>query len=211
LREGRAELSTLIATRNVIQHTTLDITLTDNTTLFISTMDILINRFGKVQQYLAKLRPESINEVNMSLDVEQDGFDFQIANVDMIVGQLLTGATRRFDGAEAILGTFFLARGDTLANAIWDSRIPGVLVAGEVGDESVALSFVSAIDAVLVSGRSISQEFPWQAPISTVPTEDPNDIPNPIYDPNVDPTVGRYGDIADRGPGRGPWGRYEQP
>jgi hypothetical protein len=99
------------------------------------------------------------------------------------------------DGAQVIIGILFLEIGQPASQAIWDAKIKASLVAGEISDESVAFTAVSQVDLVVVSGRSISNEFQWQEPVSIAPVIDPNDIP-PHRDPNDDsPGRGRYGEI----------------
>ena len=193
-REVRTELQTLINTGRCAWHSTYDIFLTDGEDLYLSTGEIHVNRFGKDQQYLARILPD-VGELAMSSDVEVDGQEFKATNVDLIIGQLLTTAVRRMDGALVTIGILFLELGQPVSQAIWDAKMPAVLVAGEVGDESVNFTAVSQVDLVVVSGRSISNEFQWQEPVSVVPVSDPNDIP-PYQDPNEDsPGRGRYGEI----------------
>jgi hypothetical protein len=168
--------------------------LTDGEDLFLSTGEILVNRFGKNQQYLARVLPD-VGELSLSSDVEVDGQEFKTTNVDLVIGQLLTTSVRRMDGAQVIIGILFLEIGQPASQAIWDAKIKASLVAGEISDESVAFTAVSQVDLVVVSGRSISNEFQWQEPVSIAPVIDPNDIP-PHRDPNDDsPGRGRYGEI----------------
>lgn len=193
-REIRTELSTLINSGRCAWHTTYDIVLTDGEDLFLSTGEILVNRFGKNQQYLARVLPD-VGELSLSSDVEVDGQEFKTTNVDLVIGQLLTTSVRRMDGAQVIIGILFLEIGQPASQAIWDAKIKASLVAGEISDESVAFTAVSQVDLVVVSGRSISNEFQWQEPVSIAPVIDPNDIP-PHRDPNDDsPGRGRYGEI----------------
>lgn len=192
-REVRTELQTLINSGRCAWHSAYDIVLTDGEDLFISTGEIHVNRFGKDQQYLARVEPD-VGELSMSSDIEVDGQEFKTTNVDLIIGQLLTTSVRRMDGATAIIGILFLEIGQPVSQAIWDAKMPASLVAGEVGDESVNFTAISQVDLVTVSGRSISNEFQWQEPVSVVPVSDPSDIP-PHTDPNGDsPGRGRYGE-----------------
>ena len=176
MRELRPELTTLLNSGHCTAFTTLDIVLTDGEDLFVSSGEIHVNRFGKNQQYLARIPPAGMQELNMSLDIEVDGADFQLTNVDMVIGQLLTGAERRLDGAEALVGALFLVNGDLPANAIWDARMPGSLISSQIGDETVDFSLISIIDGISIAGRTIASEFQWQEPISNVPTTNPIDL-----------------------------------
>lgn len=195
MRELRPELETLIATGNYGMHTTHDIRLTDGTMVYLSSGNILINNADKNQQYLALL--DEVQAMLMSLDVEADMQQFNITNVDMVIGQTLTGAIRQLDGARTIIGALFI---DTTkpylsANFFWDSRMPCELSTGEVSDTKVDFTATSDIDAITVSGRLIIEEFPWQEPVSNAPTNDPNDIiPSGGGGPS-NPRRGRYGDF----------------
>lgn len=175
-------------------HSTYDIILTDGEDLFLSTGEIFVNRFGKNQQYLARILPD-VGELSLSSDIEVDGQEFKTTNIDLIIGQLFTTSIRRMDGASVVIGILFIEIGQPVSQAIWDAKLPASLVAGEVSDNSVSFTAISQVDLSVVSGRSISNEFQWQEPISTVPLVDPNDIP-PHRDPNEDsPGRGRYGEI----------------
>lgn len=202
MRELRPELTTLLNSRHCIAFSTMDIVLTDGEDLFVSSAEIHVNRFGKNQQYLARIPPGGIQELAMSLDVEVDGVDFQLTNVDMVIGQLLTAATRRLDGAEATVGALFLVIGDLPANAIWDARMLGSLISSQISDETVDFSLVSVIDGIAVAGRTIASEFQWQEPISNVPSTNPIDLGpggGPVgFDPgDPDSSLGRRGRYLD--------------
>lgn len=106
----------------------------------------------------------------MSLDIEVDGLDFAVANVDMVVGRTLTGAERKLDGAEAIVGILFIDPTLALSQAIWDAKIPGEITTAGVQDEKVSFNLISSVDGVVVAGRTIADEFQWQEPVSNVPT-----------------------------------------
>lgn len=201
-RELRTELQTLIATGHCNWHTTVDITLTGNQQLFLSSGEIYVNRFGKIQQYLAKLPKDGIEPLALSQDTEVDMMPFKVGNVDMVMGRTLTGAQRRMDGAKGIVGTIFIDKTDpnfAAGQHIWDAKMPGELVSGEVKDETVDFSLVSAVDTVIVLGRTIASEFQWREPVSNVPTRNPDDIPRfPVFEDGP-PLFG---------PGRG--GRYRE-
>lgn len=183
-RELRPELEDLISSGHCNWHTCFDIVLTGGTELFLSTGEIYVNRFGKDQQYLAKVRPD-VDELEMSLDLEMDGIKFKVSNVDMVIGRTLTTSTRKLDGAEAIVGILFIEKGQPLEQAIWDAKMPGQLVSGEVVDEDVDFTLISIVDGIIVAGRTIADEFQWQEPISNVPDSDPNDL-NPRDPGNLD-------------------------
>lgn len=187
-REVRTELTALINSGHCNWHTTVDLVLTDATELFWSTGEIHVNRFGKNQQYVAKIERD-VPELAMSVDVEVDGIDIKVANVDMVIGRTLTSSVRKLDGAEAVVGILFIDTSLPVAQAIWDAKVPCLVMTGEVGDEAVAFSLVSSIDGIVVAGRTIAEEFQWQEPVSNVPVFDPNDI-----DPrNPDNFPGRRG------------------
>ncbi len=194
MRELRPALEALIATGNYGMHTTHDIRLTDGTMIYLSSGEILVNNIDKNQQYLALL--DEVQALLMSLDVEFDMQQFDINNVNMVIGQTLTGAIRQLDGARSIVGAIFI---DTTkpylsANFFWDARMPCELTNGEVADEKVDFTATSVVDAVTISGRLITEEFPWQEPVNIAPEFDPNDLNPPGRDPE-NPRRGRYGDM----------------
>lgn len=199
MRELRPALEALIATGLYGMHTTHDIRLTDGTQIFLSSGEIFIDSVDKSQQYQAVL--EEIQSLLMSLDVEADMQQFNITNVDMVIGRVLTGSIRQLDGARTIIGAIFI---DTTkpflsANFFWDARMPCEISSGEVSDDNVDFTATSDVDAITVSGRLIVEEFPWREPINVVPAFDPNDFNPPGRDPD-DPGGfrggrGRYGDM----------------
>lgn len=199
MRELRTELQTLINSGHCLAHSTFDIVLTDGELLFVSSAEWHVNRFGKNQQYLARIPPDGIQELSMSVDIETDGLEFSLTNVDMVIGRLLTSSVRRLDGAEAVLGTMFLEIGGDPVNAIWDARMAGFLASNQVGDETVDFGYVSTLDGITIAGRTIASEFQWQEPISNIPQFTPTTNP-------FSPTVGG-GDGGDS-EGRGRPGRY---
>lgn len=194
-RELRPELEALIESGHCNWHTTVDLVLTGDVEVHLSSGEILVDRFGVNRQYLAKLR--NIQPLDMSVAPEVDQIIFDAANVDMVMGQTLTGATRRLDGARAIVGTLFIDRDDSDFDAgqhICDPRMSGELVSGEVGEENVSFALISDVDVVIIAGRTIASEFQWREPVSVAPLFDPSDIP------------GHPGDGGDTEPGRR--GRY---
>jgi hypothetical protein len=173
-RELRTELETLIATGHCNWHTTVDVVLTGDVELHLSSGEIYVNRFGVTRQYLGKL--ENIQQLDMDLSTAVDQMIFSVANVDMVVGQTLTGADRRLDGARAVVGTLFIDRDDpdfAAGQHIYDARMPGELVTGEVSDPGVGFTVVSDVDSVVVAGRTIASEFQWREPISVAPLFNP--------------------------------------
>jgi len=150
----------------------VDIALTVGSPLFLSSGEIYVNRFGKNQQYSAKLGVDGIQPTEMSVDVEVDKSDFKVTNADMVTGRLLTDGTRRFDGAKAIIGTLFIDTSlDFSTNQhIWDPRMPCELVTGDITDADVVFSAISEIDNVVISGRTIVSEFEWREPLVAVPS-----------------------------------------
>jgi hypothetical protein len=198
-RELRTELETLIDSGHCNWATAIDITLTGLPPVHFSSTEIVVDRFDvDNRQYLGKLR--DIKSCDMSLDPEVDQIEFGAANVDMVMGRTLTGATRRLDGAKAVRGVIFIDKDlDFEDNQhIYDPTLPGELVAGEVGDEEVAFSLISEIDSVIISGRTIASEFQWREPLSNIPLRDPSDI---------GPFGGGGGRGTDLGDGNG-GGRY---
>lgn len=190
-REVRTQLRDLIDTLRCNWHSTMDITLTSGVPLFFSTGEIHVNRFGKNQQYLARL--SGLESLEMSLSEEVDGQAFKVGDVDNVVGQTLTGATRNLDGAEAISGVLFIDPSLPLSDAIWDAKMPGELMNGEVGDADVSFSLVSLIDSVIVSGRTISSEFQWQESLANDRSTDPNDTqPSHPSSPSITERKFRY-------------------
>lgn len=197
MRELRPALAELIATGNYGMHTTHDIHLSDGAThIFLSSGEILVDNEDKTQQYLAVL--DEVQSLLMSLDIEADMQQFGITNVDMVIGRILTGSVRQLDGARTIIGAIFIDRNKPFipANFFWDARMPCQLSSGEVEDEKVDFTATSDVDAITVSGRLITEEFPWQEPISNAPALDPNDLDPPGRDRGPDdPRRGRYGDF----------------
>lgn len=205
-RELRTELEDLIASGHCNWASTIDVVLTGAIDIHLSSSEIFVDRFGITRQYKAKLR--NIQSLDMSLDVEVDQQIFDAANVDTVIGQTLTGAERRLDGARATVGTIFIDPDDPDFSAgqhIYDARMPGELVAGEVSDENVGFTLISDVDAVVISGRTIASEFQWREPISVAPLTDPGggggDIggsPGGPGDRGIlgdDNGHGRYGDL----------------
>lgn len=196
MRELRPALTVLIATGNYGMHTTHDIGLSDGVTfIFLSSGEILVSNADKNQQYLARL--DEVQSLQMSLDIESDMQQFNITNVDMIIGQTLTGAIRQLDGAKTVVGALFIDPNKPYlpANLFWDARMPCQLSSGEVTDEKVDFTATSDVDAISVSGRLIVEEFSWQEPINIAPEFDPDDLNPPgRFDPE-NPRRGRYGDL----------------
>lgn len=195
MRELRPELEELIATGNYGMHTTHDIRLTDGTLIFLSSGEILVDNVDKTQQYLARLH--EVQSLEMSLDIAADMQQFNITNVDKVVGQTLTGAIRQLDGARSIIGTIFIDPNKSYIpeNFFWDARMPTELSTGEVSDEKVDFTATSDIDAISISGRLITEEFPWQEPVHVAPEFDPNDLDPREQDPHRG--RGRYGEFED--------------
>jgi hypothetical protein len=198
LRELRPELSALINSLHCNWHSTMDITLQGNEQLFLSTGEIFVDRFGKTQQYLSKVK--SVGELGLSLDVEADTCEIVLSNVDLLLGQTLSSDNRKLDGAESVLGVLFIDKDQPLDEAIWDAKVPMSIVQGDTGDEEIKTSLISVVDSIIVSGRTIAEEFQWREPLSNAPLIDPNDIgPRPggsPIDPNDDPRRGgRYRDF----------------
>lgn len=146
--------------------------------LHLSSGEVFVNRFGVTRQYLAKLK--DVQSLDMSLAPEVDQLPFTAANADMVIGQTLTGPARRLDGARGTVGALFIDPDDpdiTTGQHIYDAKMPGEIVAGEIVDDQVSFTLLSDVDAVLVSGRTIASEFQWREPISNAPVADPNDHP----------------------------------
>lgn len=202
-RELRPELEALIASGHCNWHSAIDIELTSGTELHFSSGEVFVDRFGIERQYLAKLR--DVGPLDLSMDIEVDQIAFKVANVDMVAGQLFTGATRQLDGAQGTRGVIFIDRDADFSAGqhILDQNFPGELVAGEVSDETVDFTMPSVVDTVIVSGRTIASEFQWREPISNIPLFDPSDLPSPI------PTGG--GGLLGGPGGGGRWGDQIDP
>lgn len=197
-RELRTELEALIESGHCNWHTVIDLELTSGTELHLSTGEIFVDRFDIERTYLAKLR--DVGQLDMSVDIEVDQIAFKVANVDMVTGRLLTGATRQLDGAQGIRGVLFIDRDADFSTGqhILDQNFPGELVAGEVSDETVDFTMPSVVDTVIVSGRTIASEFQWREPVSNVPQFDPSDLPSPIPTGGGGLGVGGGGRYGDR-------------
>lgn len=185
-----AGLQALIATGHFTRHTTIDITLTDGTQLFFSTIEKDVVVDGVPRSYLARLVPGSIGSLDMSLTLDMDQLEFAASNVNQQLGRTLTGATRRLDGALAVKGQLFINNDDP-EEYYYDPQVPGELQAGDVTDEKVTFSFISEIDAVIVSGRLISEEFPTVAATSPNPIG-PGTVPVIPPRPGTGGLPGRY-------------------
>jgi hypothetical protein len=196
-REIRPELEDLLATPHCGAHTTLDIILVDESEWFFSTGEIFVDRFDKTQQYSARLERD-VGELDLSLGVDVDMQEFEVTNVDPTFGQKQTKAIRELDEAKAVTGILFIDPDFPSTEAIWDAKMPGKLFIGEISDSSVSMTLMSSIDSVVVSGRTIADEFQWREPISTVPLLDPNDSIHPGIGTSGGNQVGnwkgRYGD-----------------
>lgn len=203
MRELRPELLALIATGRYGMHTTQDIRLTDGTTIFLSSGEILVNSFGKTQQYRALL--DDVQSVQMSMDVEADMESFNITNVDMAIGRTLTTSTRQLDGAQTTIGALFIDPDKPYLpeNILWDARMPCQLSSGEVSDQNVDFTATSDVDVINISGRLIAEEFSWREPVSAAPLSDPNDL-GPVLGGSgiggggildISGGHGRYGDL----------------
>lgn len=187
------DLQTTIDSGHIRQHSCVDITLSDGTPLHFATSEEMV---GAVS-YLAQLDPPS--PLRMGLSNESDSTEFKVQNVDMAMGQALTGVARRFDGAEAMLGTVFV--NDATEEKWYDPRIPGELVQGDVIREHVAFKFVDWVSARVIAGRAVAEEFPWRDPVA----ENPGAVP-PGTIPTVDPDL-----VTPPGRGPGGGGRYPSP
>lgn len=199
-RELRPELVTLIATGNYGMHTTHDIRLTDGTLVYLSSGEILVNNADKNQQYQGVL--DKVQPLMMSVDIEADIQEFEVTNVDKVIGQVLTGAVRQLDGASTIIGAIFIDNYKPFLpeNLFWDARIKAQLSTGEVSDPIVNFTATSDIDAISVSGDLISEEFPWQEPVNNAPLSDPNDLGLGGSGGLGDGPRGRYGDLDNLSP-----------
>jgi len=199
-RELRPELEALIAGGHCNWHTAIDLELTSGTELHFSTGEIFVDRFGIERQYLAKLPRDGVGQLDMSVDIEVDQIAFKVANVDMVTGQLLTGATRQLDGARGTRGVIFIDRDldFSAGQHILDQNFPGELVAGEVSDETVDFTMPSVVDTVIVAGRTIASEFQWREPVSNVPIFNPREFP-PGGPRDDFGGGGRYGDPLSPG------------
>lgn len=196
-RELRPELEALIATGHCNWHTTIDVVLTGDVVLHLSSGEIFVNRFGVTRQYLGKLT--NVQRLDMSIDISVDQMLFDVANVDTIVGQTLTGADRRLDGARATVGALFIDPNDpdfAAGQHIYDARMPGELVTGEVSDPAVGFTLTSDIDVVEIAGRTIASEFQWREPIGmTQPVDGPIGGGGPLGGDNGGPILGRHGGL----------------
>ena len=176
LRELRAELTELINSGHCGWASAFDITLTGGEFLAFSTIDVFVDRFGITRQYFARV--SVVQPLEMSLEPEVDQINFSVSNVDMIMGQTLTGATRKLDGARCVCGTIFIDNTLEFEDGLhfYDPKLPGELIDGDVHDQNVDFSLFSDVDVAVISGRRIAEEFQWREPISNVPASDPNDI-----------------------------------
>lgn len=191
-REVHPNLQALIDSGHCNQHSAIDVILKDGTTFYLSTGELLVG----IKQYKADI--DDIGEFSMSLDPEVDEIEFDVQNIDYLMGRTLTGFDTPLAGAEGILGIIFI--NPTTLAIFYDAKMKGEIITGEVSDTVVEFQLASKPDVVYVSGRAIASEFPWREPVHVVPSFNPNDLPG-RPDPE-DPEgprrfPGRYGDYGD--------------
>lgn len=160
-------LTALINSGHCEWFSTVDITLTDGTQVHLATEQRTVNSIN----YIAKL--SGLDPLILSLTHEQDYVVFKVANVDQIMGQTLTGATRMLDGATATLGIVFVSDTGIL---YYDPKIQGDVLSGDVTDQDVSFELVTATDSVVISGRTVASAFPWREPLQPAPTSNPDDL-----------------------------------
>ena len=97
-----AELQELIDSGSYSRVPVIDITLGDGTTLEFGREAITVD--GRT--YLARLRPSGA--LSLSLTAEVDRKEIEAHNLDKTLGQTVTGATNKLDGARATLGVVYV-------------------------------------------------------------------------------------------------------
>jgi hypothetical protein len=171
-RELSPELEALINSGHCRQYSTVDLTLTGGTPLYVSTGEIVVERDGEPVQYAAQISEASPFEMELNEREDQVTFNFQ--NVDQVMGRALTGSERRLDGARGMLGIAFQ---DTETGAtFYDPKMPGEIATGIIDQNAASFTLLSDVDATVISGRTLSTVFPWREPLSTAPDSDPDDL-----------------------------------
>jgi hypothetical protein len=178
-RELRPELEAILATGHVERSPTVDIVLTSGEDIHVSTAERSLNNYGVVEDYAA-----------------------------YIIGQTVTNAENLLAGALATIGFLFLNPGVTLESGqhYWDPRLPTEISVGEVSKPTVSMKAISEIDTAIISGRKISEEFPYRSyainPGGISPVNRPIDVPGG----GTIVTIPDGGLIFTPGGGRGRWG-----
>jgi hypothetical protein len=161
-REVRPALQTLIDSGHLIHHSCVDITLTSETELHLSTGQLTVD-VPEEQVYNSDMKDPS--PFSTSLGLEADVVEFKIQNADRAIGELLSSSTRQMDGARAIWGVIFTDR-DTLLS-YYDAKCQGELAASEVDEAQASFELLADPDSVIISGETIASAFPWRENITT--------------------------------------------
>jgi hypothetical protein len=205
-RELRPELEAILATGHVERSPTVDIVLTSGEDIHVSTAERSLNNYGVVEDYAAYI--DSMEMTEYGLDQAIDQASFALSNVDRIIGQTVTNAENLLAGALATIGFLFLNPGVTLESGqhYWDPRLPTEISVGEVSKPTVSMKAISEIDTAIISGRKISEEFPYRSyainPGGISPVNRPIDVPGG----GTIVTIPDGGLIFTPGGGRGRWG-----
>ena len=169
-RSLEAGLTTLINSGHCEDHTVLTITLGDGTVLRFATASLVISG----NTYLANLGES--DALKMSLTQALDRMNLKAQNVDKALGQTILGIPTALEGASAMLGVAVKAQ-DGSGPLYYDDKMPGDLLAGEIDEQWVNLTFVGDLYAGQVIGELVSQIFPYQQDSQPTQTlRDPNDI-----------------------------------
>lgn len=134
-------------------------------TVYIATIEKLVDGI----QYLGKL--ENLGSLEMSLTTIANGFEFDVANRDRTLGQQLTGEDE-WSGVRALRGTIFIDISTQIGYFV--PEIQGEITNSDVDGKDVSFKFVSDIEVAVVSGRYVSEVFPFKENIT------PNSPANPI-------------------------------
>lgn len=188
-RDLSPALAALLASGNCKSHDTVGVTLGDATQFYLATASVVVDG----RPYLPTI--EEVAPLQLGLTPAVDKATFKVQNVDLVMGQAVTGQTNAMDGAEAVLGIVFV---DLESGATYyDERMPGQIAGNEVVEKSVTFNVISDISAAQIGGRLISDVFPF----SDVP------VSAPIALTQVHSGSGDSGDIGGT-PSFGGNGRY---
>ena len=106
----------------------------------------------------------------------------QAQNLDLILGQQLTGLTSALNGAQAMVGT--LLQDNDGGTVYYDERVPCDVTTGAVTREWAELLLLAEMYAGFIAGVTVGEIFPYQddsvlpsAEIQPPVLRDPNDIP----------------------------------
>ena len=178
-RELSAPLAALVASGHRRQHVALDVTLRDGTQFHLATG---VATVGPVA-YDPGL--DEVEAMQLSLFADDDSQSLKAQNVDGVLGLTMTGQTNMLAGAKAVSGVIF--KDPSTNETFYDERMPGVLLASNVTAKHVELVLVDEVYATVISGVSVTEEFPVRDAPPAATRPDPDDLlpPRVPTDPDL--------------------------